>query len=234
MIDKQSILVRLFNDYLTAHEKVGHFIDLNNAGQLEYQHVDLDTKQPLRMDNEGFFYRFKQIAHLATKADDLSEHEQLLCSFIEDDISDVFRDMTIVRERLYKIYKHERRIAEIGTSSSPRIQKHLTRLQESIEENGRLLAPSLDEVLESLDEPKEDFIELVSDFRYNHFIMETFYNRFTSIDRVYSDYMGLVEELYGEHVNLLTMLRDSRNAKGYFEEAIQVNETLPEELQIEL
>ncbi|MFP4656448.1 MAG: hypothetical protein ACLFNK_02615 [Candidatus Woesearchaeota archaeon] len=236
----------LFSDYVELYKRFERLKESRIQGNLDYPMLKKDTDQPRTMyETGGSFYRMKEMAHDARKSEDLDGLESSLVWIIEIACSDVFHELTRIREALYQRYRNDTEMDKLRSCLQDEDNKHYNEeIRESLETILRIdenaesqIDGTLENIQTLIEIPKPNFKNLLKMERDNHFIKRALYVNMDGIKQVYGEdeLYDMLYDFYGTDVEGFSLIyRESLLRKGFYEDAMKVNNSLPEWKQMRL
>ncbi len=235
--DKYYWTGRLFSQYAYIYRRFKHFENLYLSDMLDYHAVKDDTAQPRKVhEMPGSFFRLKEMAHSTRKLEDMTTMESSLLWVIEMASSDVFHEMTRVRETLYKAYRNSveipklRKYMEISeTADDYGIESYLDLIMRTDDDSRSQTRSTLDSVKTLLDIPQDPFLTLFKSMRDHHTIKRTICKNARHMDAIYPKIGldGVVRIIYDTDIEeFMSQCRESFKRKGFVEEASRLEEHL--------
>ena len=235
---------RLFSQYLDASIKFNEFYEAQHDEEISYHIIAKDTNQPRRIhDNYSLFYKLKETAHKTRKLKTLDDVERSLCWIIESACSNVFHELTIIRESLYQSYRNQKEKKSLescimdGNCGFDEISDSLKIINENDEYAKSKIEPTFEKLVKVVEIPKKMFRYLLKLEINNHFIMSSVYENFDKIRLVYGEEEAkdFLEDVFSmDEEKFLISYRDSLVSKGFYAEAININDKIPEELKADI
>ncbi len=229
---------RLFSMYLDASVRFREIYDEFEQGTLSYSTIEDDTHQPrASYQDGGFFFKLKEFAHSARKVETLDGLEGSLCWIIETACSDIFHNLTIVRESLYQSHRNDIEknkleaclIRDNKSYGNEDIRKSLDTILESDAHTKNKIPDILEDIKKVKEIPKDMFRHLLYLEKDNHFIMYAIYTGLDKIKELYGNEYAdsLIDNLYScDETGFKIKMRNSFLSKGYFDEAEKLDNEL--------
>ena len=234
----------MFSQYLDASIEFNRLYEAQQSGEISYQMLAEETSQPITYyDNSSLFYKLKETAHTTRKLGTLDDVERSLCWIVETACSNLFHELTIIRESLYQSYRNEKEkrslescILDAGCRFDE-ISESLDVINENDEYARSKIGPTFEKLVSVVEIPKKMFKYLLSLEHDNHFIMNSVYENFDKIETIYGveNLPIFLKDVFGlDKEEFLTSYRDSLIFKGFYNDAVNINDRIPEELRTDI
>ena len=228
---------RLFSEYLQVYQEFEKIIFLYNEGQLTYHHIKDNTDQPKGVSRGGSFYRLKETAHKTRKFKDISGLESSFLWSVEVVCSDLFHEITPIRESLYKAYRNSCEIPKLreyietqdSNSENYDLESSLEIILQTDEVSKNQIGDRFSSLKRLIDLPQRPFKSILKIEKDNHFIKRTIHFNMDSIKKVYGDegFTNILKELYETDLDGFNQLYiDSLENKGFYDEAKKVKNSI--------
>ena len=244
--EKHFYLGRLFSEYLEASIRFREFSNFYDEKALSYPVLEEDTRQPRAFfDDGGIFFRLKELAHKTRKTyekENSDKFETSLCWVVETVCSDMFHGLTMVRESFYKSYKNSHhgnqlRVSDIKQEKGyghEEVMESLELILEIDERSQVQAGNQFSDLNKIVDIPMKMFKYLLGAERDNHCIRMAIYNSLDNMKTLYGEEetQDFLRQVYGsDETDFFVECRESLIEEGYYDEAIKVNERLPESVK---